>query len=260
MTPATEDSLELPVSVCIIAYNEEDKILRCLQSVSLFTDIVLVIDSKTTDRTGAIAEDFGCRVYVEDWKGDGPQKQSAIDKCRYEWIFLLDADEILPEESFQMIRDALLHKEDNVAFSLRRRSYIGSRRIRHSGWWPDRVTRLFNKTRCRMRGITHSSLQVNGRMSALEAVIVHYSYINYAHMADKMNRYSTWMANELYLTDKRVSCLTPWLHGTWMFFRTFFIKRGFLDGLDGLVISVVSATGSFLKYAKILELRREKKD
>jgi glycosyltransferase involved in cell wall biosynthesis len=256
---AAEMPENIPVSVCIIAYNEEAKILRCLESVRQFGDVVLVVDSKSVDRTAAIGEDFGCRVFIEEWKGDGPQKQSAIDKCNFNWILMLDADEILPLPAFETIQSIFLNPADIVAYSMKRRSYIGERRIRHSGWWPDRVIRLFDRRYCRMRGITHSSLQVNGKTCPLDAVIEHYSYVDYAHLAEKMNRYSSWMANELYHSGRRVNVMTPMLHAIWMFVRVFFIKRGFLDGLDGITISTISATGSFLKYAKLLEIQRNMK-
>lgn len=249
---------KIPVSVCIIAYNEEAKIRGCLNSVRLFDDVVVLIDAKTTDKTAGIARDFGCRVFVEEWKGDGPQKQSAIDKGNNDWVLLLDADERVAADSVLIIKEHLRREKSVEAYSFKRRSYIGDRIIRHSGWWPDRVTRLFDKKMCRMRGITHSSLEVNGKTILLDAVIEHYSYTDYSHLISKMNTYSSWMANELYANNNRINFFTPLTHALWMFLRTFIIKRGFMDGLDGLAISVANSSGSFFKYAKLLELQRQR--
>lgn len=253
-----EKTEKIPVSICIIAYNEEAKIAGCLDSVMFFDDVVVLIDSKTTDKTAQIVRSFGCRVFIEDWKGDGPQKQSAIDKSKNDWVLLLDADERVVSDSLRIIKDLFPDKNRAEAYSFKRRSYIGNRIINHSGWWPDRVTRLFNKKMCKMKGITHSSLDVTGKTILLDAVIDHYSYTDYSHLISKMNMYSSWMANELYENNKKITYLTPLTHAFWMFLRTFIIKKGFMDGLDGLVISLSNAVGSFFKYAKLLELQRNK--
>lgn len=250
---------KIPISVCIIAYNEEAKIAGCLDSVIFFDDVVVLIDSKTTDKTAQLARAFGCRVFSEDWKGDGPQKQSAIDKSKNNWVLLLDADERLASDSLRIIKDLFPGENQVEAYSFKRRSYISNRIISHSGWWPDRVTRLFDKKICRMKGITHSSLDVTGKTIPLNAVIEHYSYKDYSHLISKMNTYSSWMANELYENNKKITYLTPLTHAFWMFLRTFIIKKGFMDGLDGLVISLSNAVGSFFKYAKLLELQRNRK-
>lgn len=254
-----EKTEKIPISACIIAYNEEAKIAECLNSVRFFDDVVVLIDSKTTDKTAQLARDFGCRVFIEDWKGDGPQKQSVIDKSKNDWVLLLDADEILTSDVLRIIKDLPPGENRAEAYSFKRRSYIGDRIIKHSGWWPDRVTRLFDKKMCRMKGITHSSLDVNGKTIPLDAIIDHYSYRDYSHLISKMNTYSSWMANELYVNNKKINYFTPLTHAFWMFLRTFIVKRGFMDGLDGLVISLSNAVGSFFKYAKLLELQRDKK-
>jgi glycosyltransferase involved in cell wall biosynthesis len=250
-----ESNSKIPVSVSVIAYNEETAIASCLESVKEFGDIVVVVDSKTTDMTAEIAGEFGCRVFREEWAGDGPQKQKAIDKCNFDWVLMLDADERLPSESLEIIKGALKHRPAD-AYRLRRKNFIGDRAIRHSGWWPDRLVRLFNKKKCRVKGLTHSSVSVQGKILDLEALIEHRSFQDYADMIARMNTYSSWIANELFLSGRRCNCLTPLVHSTWMFFRTYFLKLGFMDGLDGIVISFMNAGGSFLKYAKLLDLQR----
>lgn len=253
-----EVSEKIPISVVIIAYNEELMISDCLNSVNSFDDVVIIIDSKTTDGTVQIAKDFGCRVFIEDWQGDGYQKQKGIDKSIHDWVLILDADERIAPVELIKIKDAV-KLQKVVAFSLKRRSYIGNRRIKHSGWWPDRVIRLFNKNNCAITGVVHAEVQVSGNVMPLDVTIEHFSYRDYSHMIEKLNTYSSWGASVLHGRNKNVNSLTPIVHGAWMFFRTLVIKRGFVDGLDGLVISLSTAVGSFFKYAKLLERQREKK-
>jgi glycosyltransferase involved in cell wall biosynthesis len=248
---------KIPVSVSIIAYNEEAAIASCLESVKEFGDVVVVVDSKTTDMTAEIAGQFGCRVFREEWAGDGPQKQKGIDKCSSDWVLMLDADERLPRESLEIIENALKHRHAD-AYRLNRRNFIGDREIRHSGWWPDKLVRLFDKRKCKMKGITHSSVDVKGRIQDLEAVIEHRGFEDYRDMIGKMNTYSSWIANELYLSGKKCTPLTPLTHSMWMFFRTYFLRLGFIDGVDGFVISLLNAGGSFFKYAKLIELQHRK--
>lgn len=246
-----------PISVAIIAGNEERRLSKCLESVKFSDDVVVVVDSKSKDRTAEIAREYGCRVYIEDWRGSGPQKQSSIDKCRHKWVLLLDADESLSPGS----EGAVLRAVDNPrvdAYMLNRKAYIGDRWIKHSDWWPDWLIRLFNKEKCRVDGIYHPKIMASGNSAKLDAEIDHFSFYDYAHMISKINRFSGWTSSVLYDEGKRVLPISPITHAAWMFFKIYFIKRGFLDGLDGLVIAVYSATKSFFKYAKLLELQRKK--
>src|SRR3990172_9092730 len=144
-----KDSLKpkAPISVAVITKNEEARLPDCLRSVSFAPDIV-VLDSGSTDGTVEIARGFGARVFVEDWKGFGPQKQSAVSKCNNEWVLLVDADEIIPP----MTRDEIvevLKKPSADAYSFPRKNFFHGRWIKHAGWWPDRVVRLVCKDRGR---------------------------------------------------------------------------------------------------------------
>jgi glycosyltransferase involved in cell wall biosynthesis len=246
-----------PISVSIIARDEERRLSKCLESVRFSDDVVVVVDSRSTDRTAEIAREYGCRVYIEDWRGSGPQKQSAIDKCRNQWVLLLDADERLSPGSEEAVLRAVQNPSVD-AYMLNRKAYIAKRWIKHSDWWPDWLIRLFKKERCRVDGIYHPKIMVSGNSARLHAEIDHYSFFDYAHMVSKINRFSDWTAGVMHDEGKRVSVISPITHAAWMFFKVYFLKRGFLDGLDGLVIAVYSATKSFFKYAKLLELQRKK--
>lgn len=247
----------IPISVAIITKNEEKKLSECLKSVSFADDIVMV-DSGSVDRTVEIAKEFGCRVFIEDWKGYGPQKNSAIEKCRYGWVLLIDADERVPSETVPMLLPVLKNPEA-TAYSLRRKNYLHGRWLKHSGYWPDRQVRLVERTRGTFEGAIHERWVTDGRVIHLDAHIDHYAFSGYADMLRTLNDYSSIIAREMFRSGRQANFLSPLYHGVGMFLKIFLMERGFLDGMDGLVTALTKAGGSFFKYAKLLELQRENK-
>ena len=246
--------MKLPLSVAVITKNEEANLPRLLESVSFADDIVLV-DSGSTDKTVGIAREFGCRVSVEDWKGYGPQKNSAVGKCRHEWVLLLDADERIPAEAAGVIRDVIENPLAD-AYRFRRKNYLHGRWLRHSGYWPDRQIRLVNRNLGSFRGTIHEQWATGGRVADLDAHIDHYAFSGYSDMLKTLNDYSTVIAEELHSSGRRANGISPVYHGIGMFLKIYFVERGFLDGIDGLVTALTKAGGSFFKYAKLLELQR----
>ncbi|HTR45602.1 MAG TPA: glycosyltransferase family 2 protein [Thermodesulfovibrionales bacterium] len=246
---------KLPLSVAIITKNEERRLPACLESVS-FAEEIVVVDSGSSDRTVEIAEEFGCRVFVEDWKGDGPQKNSAIEKCTHEWVLIVDADERIPKETREEINRVISNSAYADAYSFPRRNYFHGRWIKYSGWWPDRIIRLVRKSKGRFEAITHGKWATSGTLAEVDVPIDHYSFTDYSNMLLVMETRSTDMAKELLDAGTRANILTPFLHGLTMFLKVYILKLGFLDGLDGFVIAVTRAGGTFFKYAKLLELQR----
>ena len=247
------------LSVAIITKNEEKNITDCLKSVS-FADDIVVVDSGSTDRTVEIAKQCGCRVFVEDWKGDGPQKNSAIDKCKNEWVLIVDADERIPDETKDEIRSLINRNNSADAYSFPRKNFFHGRWIRHCGWWPDRIIRLVNKNKGRFKSITHGIWVTNGILTKTHVPIEHFSFSCYSDMLNIMEGRSTDMAKELFDVGRKVNVFTPFVHGISMFIQVYIFKLGFLEGIDGFVIALTKAGGSFLKYAKLFELHRGNKD
>lgn len=245
------------LSVAIITKDEENRLPECLKSVS-FADDMVVVDSGSVDRTVEIAKEFGCRVFIEDWKGYGPQKNSAVDKCKHEWVLLLDADERVPIEAKEVIVK-VLQKPDADAYSIKRKNYIHGKWLKHSGYWPDRHIRLVKKTSGSFQSVIHEEWITDGYVKELDAYIEHYAFTNYSDMLKTLNEYSTVISGELHASGKRATILSPLYHGIGMFFKIYFLKLGILDGMDGLVTALTKAGGSFFKYAKLLELQRENK-
>jgi len=247
----------IELSAAIITKNEEQRLPDCLKSLS-FVNEIIVVDSGSTDRTVEIAKAFGCRVYVEDWKGYGPQKNSAIEKCNDDWVLILDADERVTEETREVIIKTLKGPTAD-AYSFRRKNYLHGRWLRHSGYWPDRQVRLVNKNKGQFQGFIHEKWVTKGHIHGLDAHIEHYAFSHYSDMLKTLNEYSSVVALQLYNSGKRVHVLSPIYHGVGMFFKIYLIEKGFLDGMDGLVTAITKAGGSFFKYAKLLEIQNENK-
>ncbi len=248
-------SQDISLSVAIITKNEMKRLPDCLRSVAFVKDIV-VVDSGSTDGTVEMAREFGCRVYVEDWKGDGPQKQSAVSKCLNDWVLVLDADERLTPEAQAQAIAIVANPESADAYSFTRKSIFHGRWIGRGGWWPDRVVRLFRRSRGEYRAITHGRWITQGKLMHLDASLEHYSFTGYADLVARMNDYSTLRANELYASGARTNPYAAVAHALFMFFKSYVLGLGFLAGFDGLLIALTKSGGSFLKYAKLVELKR----
>ncbi|MEW6215539.1 MAG: glycosyltransferase family 2 protein [Nitrospirota bacterium] len=248
---------KIPLSVAIITKNEEERLPDCLKGVSFAEDIV-VVDSGSTDRTVEIAKEFGCRVFMEEWKGYGPQKNSAVAKCKHDWVLVIDADERIPEETKNEIVKIINSPDMADVYSFPRKNIFHGRWIKHSGWWPDRVIRLFKRQKGRFESLVHEKWMTRGAIMDLNVYIEHYSFDNYSEMVKKLDEYSTINATELFNKGFKVNTLSPILHGVSMFIKSYILEKGFLEGFDGLIIALSKAGGSFFKYAKLLELQRNK--
>ncbi|MDA8079481.1 MAG: glycosyltransferase family 2 protein [Nitrospiraceae bacterium] len=248
---------KVPLSVAVITKNEEKNLPRLLESVAFAAEIV-VVDSGSADRTVEIAKQAGCRVFVEDWKGDGPQKNSAIDKCSHEWVLVLDADERIPEDTGLEIKRIVADPSSADAYRFPRKNFFHGRWIRTCGWWPDRIIRLFRKHTGRYTAITHGRWETTGSLADTALPIEHFSFTGYTHMLRVLEVRSRDMAQELYDEGRRATVLSPFLHGIAMFFKVYIQKRGFIEGFDGFVIALTRAGGTFFKYAILLEIQRAK--
>lgn len=248
---------KLPLSVAIITKNEEDRLPECLASVSFAAEVV-VVDSGSTDRTVEIARSFGAVVHVEPWQGFGRQKQLAIDYCRHDWVLVLDADERVGPEAQAEIREALT-TESSVAYSFPRKNYFCGRWLRHAGWWPDRVIRLFRKDCARMSERTvHESLEVHGPVGQLRQPLIHYANKSLAQTLSKVNLYSSAGADELFAQGKSASVVKGLLRAAWSFLHGYILRGGFLDRGEGFVMAVSDFMNVFFKYAKLRELQKQK--
>jgi (heptosyl)LPS beta-1,4-glucosyltransferase len=245
----------MPFSVAIITKNEADRLPVCLGSLS-FAEEVLVVDSGSEDDTVKIANSFGCRVILEEWRGYAKQKQFAVDNCRNDWVLILDADERVPPVTGKKIKEILARPgRQFTAYSFLRKNFFHDRWIRHCGWWPDRIVRLVNRRQGRFSDhLVHEHWISDGNIQELDDAIEHNSFRNYSDIIQKMDTYSSLAAQDMLKRGKRARCYSPLFHGIWMFFKTYIFEMGVLERFDGFVISILNAGGSFLKYAKLREL------
>lgn len=243
----------LNLSLIVIAKNEAKDIGNCIKSVQELASEIIVLDSGSTDGTQEIARALGAVVYETDWPGDGIQKNRAISKATQPWILCLDADESLSKELHQEIRYTI-QKDDGCfsAYSMPRSSSFCGQFMRHSGWWPDRIVRLFKQNSAHFtEPRTHATLIVQGPVGKLSFPIIHRAIIELSESVEKMNLYSTEGARALY--DRRVSSSfsKAIFKGLWTFFRVYFLRLGFLDGRRGFMLAIVNAEGTYYKYAKL---------
>jgi glycosyltransferase involved in cell wall biosynthesis len=246
--------MDTRLSIAIITLNEENNLPACLAGVA-FADEIVVIDGGSHDRTCDIARAAGARVIESlDWRGFGVQKNRAIDACTGDWVLSIDADERVPEA----LRDEILMALRAPAFEvyeMPRRSYYCGRFMRHSGWWPDYVRRLFRCGTARFtQAPVHESLETDRGVGRLRNPIEHWSFRTMEQVLDKVNRYSSLSAPIVVARGRRPTIATAVLHGAAAFLRTYLLKRGFLDGSHGFMLAVSNAEGAYYRYVKAMLL------
>lgn len=248
------------LSAIIIAYNEEYNIGRCLNSLSgVVDDIVVLIDSRTTDRTEEIVRSFTSINYeVVDWMGYGPTKNYALTKAKYDWVLWVDADEELTPELKEELKNFKTGNPQYDAYYIKRRAFFLGRWIKHCGWYPGYVIRLFdkNKTRFDTKNV-HEGLQVEGQKGYLKNDLNHYTDPNVKHYFDKFNNYTSLAAEELHNNGKRAAITDILLRPPFLFIKMYILRLGFLDGIHGLILSVFSSLYVFTKYVKLWEMNRK---
>ncbi len=259
LATAARDTASPRLSVIIIVKNESRYIKACLDSV-VFADEWIVVDSGSTDDTVDIARTWGAQVVTYlDWPGFGPQKNRALDLARGEWVLSIDADERVTPELAAEIQALLAGSPALDAYNIPRLSWFCGKPIRHSGWWPDYVLRLFCRQVGRFNEVAvHERVMVAGEVGYLNAHFVHAAYDNLDVLLTKINRYSTDAAHAMHQRGKRTSLAGVLGHAFWTFVRLYIIRRGFLDGRHGLVLAVAAAAGSFFRYAKLMFLNAHK--
>ncbi len=250
-----------PVSVCIVAFNEEKIIGRCLDSVAWADDIV-VLDSFSEDATFEICRKFTPRVFKREWEGYRNQKKHAISLAKNDWVLLMDADEVLTDELIREIKDEL------DAGDSRFDGYYLSRRLRYLGswimrgeWYPEYKIRLFKKSKTEIGGMEpHDTMTVqSGKTKRLRGDMLHYSYDNISDQMNTLNKYSSIAAEEMFEKGVRFPFARMIFHPAWRFVQAYFMRKGFMDGIPGFVIAVVNSFYVFLKYAKLWELYLDKR-
>ena len=241
------------ITANIITLNEEKNIADVIASVQSVCDEVLVIDSDSSDRTREIAESLGAKVVTQAYLGDGPQKAFGAPLARNDWILSIDADERLDANALEAIRNLDLDTTPYDAFSFARKTFVGKHFIKL--WYPDRVTRLYNRTKCGFSTAGgHARVETNN-VKALDADMLHYSYEDYAQMIRTTHKFITRGARIAHEEGKRATAFDPFLHGMGALFKALVLKGGAFHGIHGWNVAVISAFSSYMKYALMLEMQ-----
>lgn len=250
------------ISSIIIAKNEASNIRRCIESqLDCIDEIIVLVDDASTDKTYDIAGSFlSVTVKKAKWEGYSETKQHGVSLASNDWVFWIDADESITPELSEEINKFKLSVPAFTAYSVPRRAYFLGKWIRHSGWYPGRVTRLFNKNEVRFNSNNvHEQLEVDGITGKLEHDLEHYTDPSIYHYFEKYNNYTTLAAREMFTKGKGTSITDLLLRPAGIFFKMYFIKAGFLDGIHGFILAVFSSSYVFTKYCKLWELNRNKK-
>lgn len=240
----------MKISAAIITYNEERNIARAIESLRC-CDEILVVDSGSADRTVELAQKLGARVVEGAWRGYSSQKNFAAAEARHDWILSLDADEALSEALEGEIWSLKKKGPEYDAYTVPRLAQYLGKWILHSGWYPDRKIRLYNRNKARWTGdFVHEKLQVEGHVGHLQSNLLHFTCDSLAEHVKTMDRYTTLAAEELVAQKTKIWWGKLVFDPAWTFLRTYVVQRGFLDGFEGLIIAYMAAFYTFLKYAK----------
>jgi glycosyltransferase involved in cell wall biosynthesis len=241
------------ISAIIITKNEEANIRECLASLA-WVDEIVVVDSGSDDRTVEICREFSDRVYLHDWPGFGPQKNRALDYATSDWVFSIDADErVSPELRAEIL--AVIRQDGVGAYEIPRLSWYCGRFIRHSGWRPDHVLRLFRRGQGRFTDdLVHERVLVTGPVGRLTNDLIHYSFRDLEQVLNVVNRYSTLGAEQKFAAGQRAGLTKAIGHGLAEFISTYLFKGGFLDGRQGLMLAISNGEGTYYKYLKLMQL------
>jgi len=244
------------ISVTVITKDEEKNISDCLKSVA-WADEIIVVDSESRDRTVELAKYFTDKVVIKKWEGYVPQKRYALSLASNEWVLSLDADERITPE----LKDEILNLSPGnySGFRIRRKNFLVNKEITSCGWEKDYQLRLFRKDKTNLNErLVHEKFVVEGKVGALNSSMLHYTFSSFKEYFEKINNYTSLKAEELFSKKKKVGGWTIFSHTFSAFFAFFFIRRGFKDGVYGLIISMLHSVSTMMNYIKLWELQNRK--
>ncbi|MCK5574109.1 MAG: glycosyltransferase family 2 protein [Bacteroidetes bacterium] len=246
------------LSVVTLTLNEERNIADCLESARWANEII-VVDSGSTDRTLEIARKYTDKIVEVEWTGYGAARNVGILRATGDWILWLDADERVSPELADEIKAILRQPDPDISgYRIARRAYFLGRWIKHAGWYPARVARLFLRVKGKFtESRVHERSVVDGSLANIDHDLLHFTDPDLTHYFVKFNRYTTLAAQDMHTGGRRFSLADLLIRPPFVFFKMYVLRLGFLDGIQGLILSVVSAAYVFTKYAKLWELTRQ---
>ncbi len=245
----------MKISAVLITFNEEANIEASLRSLSGIADEIVIVDSHSTDRTVKLARAFTDKIVARDWGGYADQKNFANGLAVHPWILSLDADERVSDGLRLEILAAKEGDPSCAGFAMPRLVFYLGRWIRHCGWYPDRKVRLFRKDAARWEGaFIHESLVISGEVRRFRNPLHHFSYRSIGDHLTRLNRFADLGAQKLYARGRKCRWYHLLILPGGRFIKSYFLKRGFLDGFAGMVVSVLNGYAIFVRYAKLREI------
>ncbi|MEE9553292.1 MAG: glycosyltransferase family 2 protein [candidate division Zixibacteria bacterium] len=245
------------ISAVIITKNEEENITAAIESVR-FADQIVVADTNSDDNTAELARNAGAEVFNISFDGFGRTKNKALEFCTGDWIISLDADERVSPELSRGILDAVNNEDGLDCYAINRLTYFLGKPVKRSGWFPDYVVRLFKNGYRFSDSLVHESVETKGEVGKIPGYLYHHSYRDLHQYMEKLNNYTSLNAAQMSETGKRGSLLDMIIHPPAVFLKMFVFKVGFLDGITGFLLAVLSSYHVFVKYAKLRQISRQK--
>ena len=243
------------LAVALIVKNEAKNLDACLKTVADWVDEIVILDSGSTDETEQVARKYTEKFHVnQDWPGFGPQRRLAQEYVESDFVLWLDADERITDELKVSIQQAVEKNEPNTLYSICRLSWVFGRYIRHCGWYPDRVVRLYPTQLTQYDdSLVHEKVEISADMNIkeLSGDAIHYTYNDLHHYLVKSAGYAQAWAEQREKRGKKSSILEGMLHAVACFLKMYVFKAGFLDGKQGFLLSVLSAHSTLVKYADL---------
>jgi len=247
----------MKLSAAIITLNEEKNLQRTLPSIKNLVDEIIIIDSGSTDKTKEVAENFGVKFMYNQWAGYGEQRNFAFSQCSGEWILCIDADEVVSPILANKIKEIInFSSEDKNVFSIKFRGVFFGKRLKYGMFLKEYHIRLFRKGSGKFNdNAVHEQFITEHKIHKLpkEYFILHYSYDTMEDYLERFNKYTTQGAIDCEVKNKRSSIFKIIFSPFFTFFKMYFLKLGFLDGVEGFVLSVMSAVYPMIKYFKLRE-------
>jgi len=247
--------MKTPLSAVLITRNAASVLEPCLASLA-FVDDIVIVDSASSDGTIEIAERHGARVLQKEWLGYGRQKQFAVEQARHDWVLCLDADERLSPELAESIKQAVAAPVSPVYRMPRRNRFLG-RWLGHGEGYPDWSPRLFNRMNARWSDdLVHEKVLYAVTPGTLKGDLLHDSSDDLSTYLDRQNRYTTLAARQAFERGRSAGAFHLLLSPVVRFFKFYVFRLGFLDGLPGLLHISIGCMNSYMKYAKLIEMRK----